>query len=129
MWKACQRTTKIEWHGREDHPEPMHTTSRLGGIAAGVLIAFSAFAADEPNKYQVTGQVVEVTEKSVIIQKGDEKWELARKKSMKGANSLKVGEKVTIYYHMVADEVIAKPAGKAVKAAKGSKAEKSANPQ
>ena len=107
----------------------MNITTRIGLIAAGLLFTFSSFAADEPNKYQVTGQVVEVTDTSVIIQKGDEKWELARKKSLKGAASLKVGEKVTIYYHMVADEVIAKPTGKTGKSAKGSKAEKSANSQ
>lgn len=106
----------------------MNTTTRIGSIAAGVLLAFSSFAADQPNKYQVTGQVMEVTDTSVTIQKGDEKWELARKKTLKGAANLKVGDKVTIYYHMVADDVIAKPTGKTGKPAKGTKAEKSTNP-
>ena len=106
----------------------MNTTTRIGAIATAVLLAFASFAADQPNKYQVTGQVVEVTDTSVTIQKGDEKWDLARKKPLKGAANLKVGDKVTIYYHMVADEVIAKPTGKTGKATKGNKAEKSANP-
>ena len=52
------------------------------------------------------------------MQKGDDKWEIARNKDTKVTGDLKVGEKVTIYYRMLATEVEVK-AGKA--AGKGKK--------
>ena len=37
------------------------------------------------------------------MQKDDEKWELERSSDLKVEGELKVGAKVTIHYHMVAD--------------------------
>ena len=62
--------------------------------------------------YQVTGPVLEVTPTSITVQKGQDKWEIARNKDTKITGDLKVGAKVTIYYTMTASEVDVK-AGKA----------------
>lgn len=99
----------------------MKLTPIVSALLASALLNVSGWAADAAKNYQVTGQIVEITDTSIVVQKNDEKWELARKKSTKGAASLKVGDKVTIYYHMVADEVLAKPAGKTGKSGKADK--------
>jgi cytochrome c1 len=73
--------------------------------AASVLFSLSAIAAPAPKTYQVTGPVLEVTETTVTVQKGEEKWTVQRTKKTKITGDLKVGAKVTIYYQMIADEV------------------------
>ena len=66
------------------------------------LLSAAAFAAAK--KYQVTGKLIELTDKVLVVQKSDgEKWELDRTADTKIDGELKVGAKVTIYYHMVAD--------------------------
>ena len=86
----------------------------LAAVCSVALMATTAKAADAKT-YQVTGPVLELTATTVTVQKGDEKWEIARDKGTKMNGELKVGSKVTIYYRMVATEVEikeAKPAGK-----------------
>jgi hypothetical protein len=46
----------------------------------------------------------------VAVQKGKDRWELARDASTKVNGDLKVGAKVTIQYRMIATEVDVKPA-------------------
>jgi cytochrome c1 len=82
---------------------------------AVVLGATPAFAADKT--YQVTGPVLEVTDTSITVQKGKEKWQIARTKDTKVTGDLKVGAKVTITYTMTAATVEAKADGKAEKPA------------
>jgi hypothetical protein len=103
----------------------MQTASRstatftfLSALTLGLtLLASPARAADK--EYQVTGPVLEVTDASITVQKGKEKWQLARNKDTKVTGDLKVGAKVTIYYTMTATAVEAKGDGKAdAKAAK-----------
>jgi len=53
--------------------------------------------------------VLEVTPKSITVQKGNDKWEVGRNSDTKIKGDLKVGAKVTIYYSMVATEVEVKP--------------------
>ena len=67
------------------------------------MIASFAFAGT--TSYQVTGPVLEVTNDSVTVQKGKEKWEIARDKDTKITGDLKVGSKVTIHYTMKATSV------------------------
>ncbi len=52
--------------------------------------------------YQVTGPIVSVDDKTIVVEKGKEKWEVARDASTKVTGDLKVGEKVTIEYSMTA---------------------------
>jgi hypothetical protein len=76
-----------------------------------VLASFGlgyAFAA--PRTYQVTGPVLEVTPDTVTVQKGSDKWEIARSSSTKVTGDLKVGAKVTIAYTMSATQIDVKPA-------------------
>jgi len=84
-------------------------------ILAAVLGAAPAFAADKT--YQATGPLLEVTDTSITIQKGKEKWQIARTKDTKVTGDLKVGAKVTIMYTMTATSVEAKADAKADKAA------------
>lgn len=75
-----------------------------------VVAAFSigyGFAATKT--YQVTGPVLELRSDAVVVQKGTEKWEIARDSSTKVTGDLKVGAKVTIQYRMSAASIEAKP--------------------
>jgi hypothetical protein len=72
-------------------------------LFAVTLLAGSAFA------YQVTGPVVEVTDSKIIVQKGKEKWELAKDPTTKMNGDVKVGDKVTVEYKMTATDITAKP--------------------
>lgn len=71
-----------------------------------VMVSFSF--AGSLKTYQVTGPVLEVKDDMIVVQKGKEKWEVARDKSTKITGDLKVGAKVTIQYQMKATEIEAK---------------------
>jgi hypothetical protein len=83
------------------------TFTFLSALLLGATLgAAPARAADKT--YQVTGPVLEVTDASVTVQKGKEKWQLARNKDTKVTGDLKVGAKVTITYTMTATSIEAK---------------------
>ena len=69
--------------------------------------------------YQVTGPVLEVTDSKIVVQKGKEKWEIARDAGTKMTGDVKVGDKVTVEYKMTATSIESKGGGKAK--AKGKK--------
>lgn len=77
----------------------------------GVAGAGTAQAADKT--YQVTGPVLEVTDSVITVEKGKDKWQLARDKDTKITGDLKVGAKVTIEYKMTATTVEVKGSAKA----------------
>ncbi len=83
-------------------------------LAVLVLAAAPAFAADKT--YQVTGPIVDVTDTTITVEKGKEKWEIARTKDTKVTGDLKVGEKVMIQYTMTAVSIEAKEAKAPAKA-------------
>ncbi len=92
-------------------------------VASGLLLtAWSARAADAKG-YQVTGPVLEVTPAKIVVQKGEDRWEITRTKDSKVPADVKVGSKVTVYYTMIADQVEVK-SDKAEKAEKGDKGDK-----
>ena len=74
-----------------------------------LLCASISFGA---TKYQVTGPVLEVTPTMIAVQKGKDRWEVARDANTKITGDLKVGSKVTIEYRMTATSVEVKPAPK-----------------
>jgi hypothetical protein len=75
-------------------------------VACGSALLLSTNSkAAEAKTYQVTGPVLEITPTTFIVQKNDEKWEIARDKNTKINGELKVGTKVTVYYRMIAAEV------------------------
>src|SRR5262249_54396887 len=85
-------------------------------LALVLTLAATAGAA-AAKTYQVTGPVLEVTDDHITVQKGTEKWEVARDASTKVTGDLKVGAKVTIEYRMTATSVEVKPAAAAAKPA------------
>jgi cytochrome c1 len=72
-------------------------------LAALMLAAGLAWAGEKT--YQVTGPVLELTDTTIVVQKGDEKWAVHRAKDTKVTGDLKVGAKVTIKYTMTATDV------------------------
>ena len=82
-------------------------------LALQLWLGPSAFAA--VNTSQVTGSIVEVTDKMIVVQKADERWEIARDDNTKVKGKLKVGQKVTIHYRMVATDVETKPSSSTTK--------------
>ena len=76
-------------------------------VCVMVVFALMAFAA-APKSYQVTGPVLEITDDMIIVQKGKDKWELAKNAETKVTGDLKVGSKVTIDYKMTAGKITVK---------------------
>ena len=79
-----------------------------------VAVFFSTMAfAGGPKEYQWTGTVLEMKDDVLVVEKGKEKWEIARDKDTKVAGGdLKVGSKVTVYYTMKASSIEVKGEGK-----------------
>ena len=78
-------------------------------VCAVLLVASLAFAGG-PKTYQVTGPVLEVKDDVIVVQKGKDRWEIARAADTKVTGELKVGSKVTIEYRMTAATVEVKDA-------------------
>ncbi len=75
-------------------------------IVLALALALSAGGALAAEKtYQVTGPVLEVRDDAVVVQKGKEKWEIARTADTKVQGELKKGEKVTVHYKMTATAI------------------------
>ncbi len=83
--------------------------------AASVALSSAVFAADAKSDYQVTGPVLEVTDSVITVQKGKEKWEIARNSSTKTTGEVKKGDKVTVQYGMTATNIEVKAAEKGAK--------------
>jgi hypothetical protein len=77
-------------------------------LAALVAPAWAA----QPRTYQVTGPILELTADTIVVQKGSEKWEIARTADTKVTGELKKGEKVTVEYRMSAATIEVKAAKK-----------------
>ncbi len=89
--------------------------------AAALALSSTAFGAKE---YQVTGPVVDVSDKMITVMKGSEKWEIARDSNTKVNGDVKKGDKVTVHYWMTAKSVDVKASDK-----KDEKASPSASPK
>jgi hypothetical protein len=83
--------------------------------AASLALSSVSFAADAKD-YQVTGPVLDVNDSMIAVQKGKDRWEIARNSSTKVTGDVKKGDKVTVHYTMTATDV-------EVKADKGAKKE------
>jgi hypothetical protein len=78
----------------------------MGALVVVVLLLSAVPAgAASPDKYQVTGQVVEVTDTMIVVMKGKERFEMARDASTKVNGDLKVGAKITAQYKITATSV------------------------
>jgi hypothetical protein len=87
----------------------MRNTRRSILAVMAALLLFASLASAAVKDYQVTGPVLEVGPDKIVVQKGKDRWEIARDASTKGGD-VKVGDKVTIHYRMTATEVEGKPA-------------------
>ena len=74
-------------------------------LLAVVLMGAAALSLAATKTYQVTGPVLEVSGEMIAVQKGKDRWEIARDSSTKVTGDLKVGSKVTIEYRMTATAV------------------------
>ena len=90
-------------------------------LLAAASLAFSSVAFGGPKTYEVTGPVLEVNDSMIAVQKGKDRWEIARDANTKVTGDVKVGDKVHVTYTMSATEV-------EVKAGKGAKKEAKAAP-
>ena len=74
-------------------------------LVALVMLTTPAFAGQKT--YQVTGPVVDMTADTIVVQKGSEKWEIAKGSADVPAD-VKVGSKVMVQYSMTADSITPK---------------------
>jgi hypothetical protein len=93
-------------------------------LAAASLGLSSVALGGSAKDYQVTGPILEVNDSMIAVQKGKDRWEIARDSSTKSSGEMKVGDKVTVHYTMTATEIEAK----AAKADKGKAAASPAKP-
>jgi len=72
-------------------------------VVAVVLVASVAFAGSKT--YQFTGKVLEIKDNTIVVEKGKEKFEMAKDANTKIKGDLKVGAKVTVQYESRAAEI------------------------
>lgn len=85
-------------------------------LLAAAALALSSAALAAGKDYQVTGPILEVNDSMIAVQKGKDRWEIARDANTKASGEMKVGDKVTVHYTMTATNIEVK-AGKAEKGA------------
>ena len=86
---------------------------KISLMFTGVMLMAATTALAAGNKtYQVTGPVLELRNDAVVVQKGTEKWEIAKDKDTKLKGDLKAGSKVTITYTMKAVSIDVKDTAK-----------------
>ena len=74
-------------------------------LVVGLMFAASIACAAGPKTYQVTGPVLEIKGDVIVVEKGNEKWEVSRDAATKVDGELKVGSKVTVEYTMAAKKI------------------------
>lgn len=79
--------------------------STLLAFTAALAFTATPLLAEAPNSYQVTGPILELSDTKLVVQKGKEKWEVARTADTKVTGELKVGAKVTVEYTMTAKSI------------------------
>ncbi len=77
-----------------------------GGLLACAILGYAAGA----KNYQVTGPITDISADTITVTKGSEAFQINLPKGTKGAESLKKGDKVTVYYAMTATSVESKTA-------------------
>ena len=89
---------------------PCMKTTLLPLIVAA-LLTLSGATAQAVDSYQVTGEIVELTDTKIVVVKGAEKerFEVTRSAETKVTGELKVGGKATVHYRMTAASIEAKP--------------------
>lgn len=97
-------------------------TKLFSVILAATLTFGSPAFAGASKTYQATGPVLEINDSMIAVQKGKERWEMARDASTNGDSAVKVGDKVTVTYTMTATKIEGKGAAKGAQSASPSPA-------
>ena len=94
----------------------MRTRRIVAALLPALLLCSSLVLASPAKTYQVTGPILEVRSDMIAVQKGNDRWEIARDPStaVKGGD-LKIGQKVTVEYRMSATSIEVKPGAAAAK--------------
>jgi RNase P/RNase MRP subunit p29 len=71
-------------------------------VVSMVLVASVAFAG---KTYQFTGNVLEIKDNVIVVDKAEEKFEMSKDAGTKIKGDLKVGAKVTVKYESRAAEI------------------------
>ncbi len=79
---------------------------------AAVMFIGGFFLAAGVKKYQVTGKVLEVDDKMIVVDKNGERFEIQRDDQTKVDGEVKVDGKVKVEYRMIAASIEAKPDAK-----------------
>ena len=74
-------------------------------LVLAALFAVAPLALAAGKTYQVTGPILAVDDKTIVVEKGKDKWEIARTPATVIKGELKKGSKVTIEYTMSATKV------------------------
>ena len=74
-------------------------------LSISAALTLSGQGLNAATDYQVTGPILELTDSTIVVQKGNERWEIARDAGTKVTGELKVGAKVTIHYTMSAKDI------------------------
>lgn len=78
----------------------------FAALIISLIFAVSARATE--SSYQVTGPVLAVTGTSITVQKDNSPWVILKDANTHTAGDIKVGEKVAVKYHMVAETIAIK---------------------
>jgi len=78
----------------------------LAALILPLILTASALATE--HVYQVTGPVLAITGTSITVEKGKAPWTVIKDANTRMAGDIKVGDKVAIKYHMVADTIATK---------------------
>jgi hypothetical protein len=73
---------------------------RTAAASALLLVASASIAA--PERYQMTGPITEITDEKIVIEKDGVSREFKRAPETKVEGYMKVGEKITVRYELVA---------------------------
>lgn len=85
---------------------------------AAIMVISLAVTVQAAKTYQVTGPVLEVNEKMIVVDKNGERWEVDREAAKLTGKDPKVGDKVMVQYTMTAKEIENKEPAKAPAATK-----------
>lgn len=77
----------------------------IAALALVGLLVTAPSRAAQPDKYQVTGTVEEVSDTMIVVMKGKERFEIARDAGTKVEGTLAKSAKVTVKYKMTATSV------------------------
>jgi len=116
-------TLTVDKAGEAFEMERNAQTKTTGELKVGVKVTAyyrmtTDIAKSAAKSYQVTGPVLKLTDNLVVIEKSGSPWEIQRSGTPSASGELKVGEKVTLKYSMLATEIEVKaaPADKGAKA-------------